>query len=84
MFSSEYSQLGDNMEGFNFFSVPGLQGGIPYDVSARHGLNINANGSVDFYWSDYGTSCTMGLTGGVARRTDINLISDISAICFLC
>jgi hypothetical protein len=62
--STGLNQIGTDLHDFTFGDIPGLQGAIPYDVSARHGLNLNANGAVSFYWSDYGTSCVMGLAGG--------------------
>ncbi len=80
--STVLDQIGNGLYDFTFGDAPGLQGGIPYDVSVRHALNINANGSVDFYWSDYGTSCVMGLTGGAMappngdETADIKLFND--------
>jgi hypothetical protein len=43
--------------------VPGLEFGKVYDVSTRHVVQLNGNGVFANYWSEYGTSCPIGLEG---------------------
>jgi hypothetical protein len=42
-------------------NVPGLQYGKTYDVTVQHRVIIPANGFLDAYWSDFGTTCTVSL-----------------------
>jgi predicted nucleic-acid-binding Zn-ribbon protein len=43
--------------------APGLEFGKIYDVSVKHTVQLNGNGVIANYWSDYGTSCPIGLEG---------------------
>jgi hypothetical protein len=42
-------------------NVPGLQYGKTYDVTVQHRVVLPANGILDAYWSDFGTTCTVSL-----------------------
>ncbi len=60
-FTTSLYQNDSGSETFSLSAIPGLQTGIEYEVSVRHRLRIAANGLIQYFWSDWGTDCTMGL-----------------------
>lgn len=51
-------------------NVGGLEYGKMYEVSVRHRVRMAANGTIDEFWSGYGTPCTIGL--GAAPTTQLS------------
>ena len=57
-------------DGYYFQLVnAGLEYGKTYDVSVQHLVGVPANGTIDLYWSGFGTVCTV--TMGAAPTTNL-------------
>ncbi len=63
--SIEYEQFGQVSQYFRFQDINGLEYNHSYEIRAKHLLKLQANGTQDFFWSEYGPSCIIGLAGPV-------------------